>query len=144
MFLQLQHAVYYEISQNALKAIKHECGSEFDALWAEAVGQPQPAWLAAAAGAQLALEQLARLPQLANMLIAWVQTPDWDASRAYLEQHQSELLTDEAEIALQGIIQVNDNHPELVRHLELLRKARREGIAAAYAQFGIGDASGAP
>jgi hypothetical protein len=133
MFLQLQHAVYYEISQNVLRAIKHACGSEFDALWAEAVGQPQPAWLAAAAGAQLA-----------DMLIAWVQTPDWDASRAYLEQHQSELLTDEAETALQRLIQVNNNHPELVLHLDLLRKARREGIAAAYAQFGIGDASGAP
>ncbi len=121
LFLVHQHAVYFEISQRALRAIKSACGSDFDALWQEAIGQPQPEWL--------------HEVELADRLIAWVQTPDWGASRAYLEEHQAELLTDEAETVLQMLIQMAPGIDELVQHLDLLRKARQEGIAAAYAQL---------
>ncbi len=134
LFLVHQHAVYFEISQRALRAIKSACGSDFDALWQEAIGQPQPEWLQADAG-DLSPEQVARLQGLADRLTAWVKTPNWGASRAYLEEHQAELLTDDAETALQLLIQSSQNHPVLVQHLDLLRKARREGIAAAYAQL---------
>ncbi|MFN7208907.1 MAG: tetratricopeptide repeat protein, partial [Aggregatilineales bacterium] len=83
----------------------------------------------------LSPEEAARLQGLVDRLIAWVQTPDWNASRAYLEEHQAELLTDDAEKALQMLIHMNPGRDELVQHLELLRKARREGIAAAYARI---------
>ncbi len=87
-------------------------------------------------------EDMARLQQLAHLLIAWVQTPDWSASRAYLEVHQADILTDQAEQAMERLVQVSNNHPDLVRHLELLRSARREGIAAAYEQMRSGQGEG--
>jgi hypothetical protein len=127
LFEQYQHAVYSEIGQRVLRNIKSECGADFEGYWQAAVGQPQPAWLQQ-------VDQMARLQQLAEMLIAWVQTPDWSASRAYLEQHQDELLTDAAEQALQLLIQANPGRDELTQHLEILQRARRDGIAAAYAQ----------
>lgn len=72
-------------------------------------------------------------PTLVDRLNAWIGTRTWSDSRAYLERHQDELLSDDAERALQRMI---DEHPTLSKypqHLELLRRARREGIAAAYA-----------
>jgi len=126
LFEQYQHAVYSEIGQRVLRNIKSECGADFEGYWQAAVGQPQPAWLQQ-------VDQMARLQQLAEMLIAWVQTPDWSASRAYLEQHQDELLTDAAEQALQLLIQANPNVRQLPQHLEILQACRAQGIAAAYA-----------
>jgi hypothetical protein len=78
--------------------------------------------------------EMAQLQQLANLIIAWIQTPDWSTSRTYLEEHQDELLTDAAEQALQLLIQANPNMRQLPQHLEILQRARRDGIAAAYAQ----------
>jgi hypothetical protein len=78
--------------------------------------------------------EMAQLQQLANLIIAWIQTPDWSTSRTYLEEHQDELLTDAAEQALQLLIQANPGRDELTQHLEILQRARRDGIAAAYAQ----------
>jgi len=73
-----------------------------------------------------------RPAKLADSLIAWVQTPDWGASQAYLEAHQAELLTEAAEGVLQMLIQMNPNAQTLSEHLTLLRAARANGIAAAY------------
>jgi tetratricopeptide (TPR) repeat protein len=78
--------------------------------------------------------EMAQLQQLANLIIAWIQTPDWSTSRTYLEEHQDELLTDAAEQALQLLIQANPNVRQLPQHLEILQRARRDGISAAYAQ----------
>jgi len=128
LFEQYQHAVYSEIGQRVLRNIKSECGADFEGYWQAAVGQPQPAWLQQ-------VDQMARLQQLAEMLIAWVQTPDWSTSRTYLEEHQDELLTDAAEQALQLLIQANPNVRQLPQHLEILQRARRDGISAAYAQI---------
>ncbi|MFQ3536864.1 MAG: hypothetical protein SNJ58_13420, partial [Aggregatilineales bacterium] len=111
-FVQSQHAPYIEQSQRILRQFKGQLGARFGALWQEVVGQPQPAWLQASA-AQASPEDMMRLQQL---LIEWVQTPDWEASRAYLEAHQAELLTDQAEAALQLLILANNNHPILVKH----------------------------
>ena len=132
-FVQAQHAPYIEQSQRILGQFKGQLGARFDALWQEVIGQPQPAWLQANDDTD----------RLQGLLIAWVQTPDWSASRTYLEAHQADILTEQAEQAMEMLVQGNNNHPELVRHLELLRSARREGIAAAYAQMGSGQDEGA-
>jgi hypothetical protein len=127
-FLATQHQPYYEGSQNALRQVKSQLGAVFDSLWNEVVGVPQPDWLANATPQS----GPADLQQLADSLIAWVQTPDWGTSQAYLEAHQAELLTEAAEGVLQMLIQMNPGEETLPEHLTLLRAARANGIAAAY------------
>ncbi|MCS6871313.1 MAG: TIR domain-containing protein [Anaerolineae bacterium] len=86
---------------------------------------------------QSLLETASCLQQLTDMLFAWVQTPDLNSSCAYLKLHQSELLTDAAEAALQRLVELGSDRDMLVERLELLRKARQQGIEAAYAQLEV-------
>jgi hypothetical protein len=72
---------------------------------------------------------------LADKLIAWIQTPDWGASKAYLQTHADELLTDEAEAELERLRQINPENAAIPEHQTLLRRARELGIAAMYADF---------
>ena len=71
--------------------------------------------------------------ELTNVVIAWVHTPDWAASRAYLDNHAANLLTDRAEAVLEHLIDTNPAASELRDHLALLQAARAHGPAAAYA-----------
>lgn len=73
------------------------------------------------------------LQALADLLIQWVKTPDWDASEQYLIEHQEKLLTEDAVKALQMLIMSNDGNPTLRQHLQILQRAINEGIEAAYA-----------
>ena len=86
--------------------------------------------LAALAGAETRASDAAQ--GLAERLIAWIQNSDWAASEAYLRDHAAELLTDEAEAALELLRQGNPNHPAISQHQTLLRRCREMGIAAAY------------
>jgi len=72
---------------------------------------------------------------LADRLIAWINTPDWAASEEYLQEHAVELLTDEAEAELERLRQINPDSTAIPEHQELLRRARQAGIAATYADF---------
>jgi hypothetical protein len=76
-----------------------------------------------------------KLQDLADLLIEWVRTPDWAESRAYLQEHGSELLSDEAEMALQLLIRGNPGAKELPEHMALLKACREKGIDAAYEAF---------
>ncbi len=60
------------------------------------------------------------------------QTPDWAQSEAYLRAHADELLSDEAEAALEMLRRANPEHPAIPQHQALLRRAREVGIEAAY------------
>ena len=66
---------------------------------------------------------------LADLLTDWISVVSWQDSRSFAEEHAADLLTGEAEIALFRLGQPTAT----VVHLALLRLARREGIAAAYA-----------
>jgi hypothetical protein len=70
--------------------------------------------------------------QLTSSLITWVQAPDWPASRTYLLDNATSLLTDPAEAALEHLIDANPALSELRDHLELLRSACVLGPAGAY------------
>lgn len=74
----------------------------------------------------------AYLQRLADLLVAWMQAADRDASRAYLEAHRDDLLSDGAETALGILIEGNPGVDALVRHMELLRLCRRMGIDVGY------------
>ena len=81
----------------------------------------------------IAPEQAQELQALADLLIEWVQTADWEASQAFMEAHQADLLTDEAVNVMQRLIQGNDGNQTLVQHLNVLQTAIANGIEAAYA-----------
>ncbi|GIV79181.1 MAG: hypothetical protein KatS3mg050_3575 [Litorilinea sp.] len=71
---------------------------------------------------------------LADRLVAWIQTPDWQASEEYLQQHAAELLTDEAEAELERLRQINPGVDVIPQHQALLRRAREVGIKQAFAE----------
>lgn len=80
--------------------------------------------------------EAAALQALADRLVAWIQTPDWDASAAYLQAH-ADLLTDEAETALELLRQANPNANAIPQHQTLLRRCREVGIEAAYRELRV-------
>jgi hypothetical protein len=72
---------------------------------------------------------------MAGLLVAWLQTPDWAASEAYLMEHQADLLTAEAEAMLHHLLQQDPDQPVLEQHRAILRAARAEGVEAVYRQI---------
>lgn len=73
--------------------------------------------------------------RLADRLIAWIQTPDWGASERYLAEHAADLLSDDSEAALDLLQLANPGNEQIPMHRQLLRFAREQGSAAAYAQL---------
>jgi tetratricopeptide (TPR) repeat protein len=82
---------------------------------------------------QIDPEKAQELQTLADLLIEWVKTPDWDVSEQYLFEHREKLLTEDAVQALQLLIMSNDDNPTLRQHLQILQKAIHEGIEVVYA-----------
>ncbi len=76
------------------------------------------------------------LRALIEALEAWIDTPDWNSSRAYLKSHADALLTDEAEAVLAMLAQAQqaDGARRIIAdHQRLLRAARAQNdIDAAY------------
>jgi hypothetical protein len=94
----------------------------FDTAWDQAAG-PQPVWL----------QYPDTDDELVGTIIAWVRTPDWGASRAYLDAHAAALLAHRGESALEHLIDHNPASADLRDHLALLQAARAHGTDAAYA-----------
>ena len=84
-----------------LRQLRQHDQPAFDAAWDQARGL-LPVWL----------QHPETDGELADAVIAWLRTPDWAASRAYLDDHAATLLTDRAEAALEHLI---DRNPCLTR-----------------------------
>jgi tetratricopeptide (TPR) repeat protein len=106
----------------ALRTLRENDERAFDQAWGEANG-PLPVWLV----------HLTDPQQLTEKIIAWIGTPDWQASHTYLDDNAADLLTDEAEAATEHLIDINPAADSLLEHLELLKAARAHGADAAYA-----------
>jgi len=78
------------------------------------------------------MDEASVMQQMADLLIAWIQTPDWSASEAFAQEHAADLLTDEAEAVLERLRQGNPDHRAIPQHQTLLRRCRDVGIEAAY------------
>ncbi|NMC01074.1 MAG: tetratricopeptide repeat protein, partial [Chloroflexi bacterium] len=78
------------------------------------------------------MDEASVMQQMADLLIAWIQTPDWSASEAFAQEHAADLLTDEAEAVLELLRQGNPDHRAIPQHQTLLRRCREVGIEAAY------------
>jgi len=80
---------------------------------------------------------IAALKRIFDAVIAWIETPNWSASRDYLITHP-ELLDDEAEAILARMYEVETEQRDqrdrqvIVDHQRLLRDARQLGVEAAY------------
>ena len=72
---------------------------------------------------------------LADQLVTWIQTPDWDASETFLAAHAAELLTDAGAAALTLLRMNNPGHEAIEQHGPLLAACRQIGVEAAYAQL---------
>jgi hypothetical protein len=73
--------------------------------------------------------------QLIGNVIGWAETRVPAESRVYLEGHAGLLLTDEAEAALEHLIDVNPGTGLLEDRLGVLRAARADGIGNAYGEL---------
>ncbi len=89
--------------------------------------------LAAFAGAET--RALDGAQTLADQLIAWSQTPDWEASEAYLQKHAADLLTDQAAAVLDLLHRSNPDSAAIPQHQTLLHRCRAIGIGPAYREF---------
>jgi hypothetical protein len=78
---------------------------------------------------ELGLDAAYRPMLLRDLVTDWIKLEDWQDSRSFAEEHATDLLTVEAEVAL---IYLGNPIGTLV-HVALLRLARRDGLRAAYA-----------
>ena len=101
---------------------------DFDARWTAVTGQPRPAWLGEAA-------ESSAVEQRVGLLVAWIQTPDWAASRDHLRANAAVLLTDAAEAVLGQLAAANPQHQVVADHVALLALCRAQGIDAGYEAF---------
>ena len=101
---------------------------DFDARWLALTGQRRPAWL----GNEAARAEVERL---VGLLVAWIQTPDWAASRDYLHAHAADLLSDAGAGVLGQLAAANPEHQGVADHVRLLVLCRERGIDAGYEAF---------
>ncbi len=78
---------------------------------------------------ELGLEAAYRPLLLRDLVKDWVKLQDWQDSQSFAEEHATDLLTVEAEVALIHL----GNPLATVVHVALLRLARRDGFKTAYA-----------
>ncbi len=72
------------------------------------------------------------LAQVENLLVRWMQAPNWPVSEALLTVHEELLVSEHGEMVLRLLLQHNTGNASLQEHLELLVACRRDGIAVAY------------
>ncbi len=72
---------------------------------------------------------------LADRLVAWIRTPDWAASEAFLREHAADLLSDAGAAAMTLLHMRNAGDETVEIHARLLAACREHGIEAAYAQL---------
>lgn len=78
---------------------------------------------------ELGLDAAFRPLLLRDLLMDWIKLRDWQDSRTFAEEHATDLLSAEAEVALMHL----GNPLETLVHVALLRLARRDGFRTAYA-----------
>lgn len=75
------------------------------------------------------------LQDLGDSFLTWVQTPDWNFSEAYLQDHADALLTNQGELALRYLCEAHPDSATFSEHLLLFQRCRKVGIAEAYAEL---------
>jgi tetratricopeptide (TPR) repeat protein len=73
--------------------------------------------------------------ELANLVIAWIETPTWEQSQEFLTTHRDQLLSTAGQTTLAALALANPNNQPLNLHVNLLHAAQRHGIDTAYDQL---------
>jgi hypothetical protein len=105
-----------------LRSLRVLDAEAFDGAWREATDRELPIWL----------RYPDEDPRLRDLLVEWLMTETWGASRQFAAEHSSALLSDRAEAQLLHMIDQQPDQSELARHLEILIAARETGIGAAF------------
>lgn len=80
---------------------------------------------------QALLESVSR-HGLAELIVAWVGTQSWEEARAYFDQHQDALLSEEAQTVAAVLAHDNPDQPDLLVHRGLLALCRDDGPDKAF------------
>lgn len=76
-----------------------------------------------------------KVQSLADDLITWIQQDTLDAAETYLDQHKTDLLSDEGNFAMTLLIQANPDNPIVRNHQQQLARAREIGVPVMYAEI---------
>jgi tetratricopeptide (TPR) repeat protein len=69
---------------------------------------------------------------LAEQLVSWINTSDWNASQQYITENSESLLTPGAVSVLEMLIAANEDHEVLKLHFALLKSTIENGIPVTY------------
>ncbi len=104
-------------ARSALRAHRSRNALDVDHAWWTVNRTWPPDWL------KLSPEQI-------GIVIEWIVAPTWRQSKSYLAEHEEQLLTDSAFVALEELLLLVASRAE--RHLDLLDEVMSVGIDAAY------------
>ncbi len=109
-----------------LRSMRSRDREGFDAAWAAApTTGDQPIWL--------------RHPRIDadvhRVVIAWINTPTWDASERMLAEENTALFDDRALATIEHLVDASPGDQNLTSHIALLAYARAHGVEAAYVQL---------
>ncbi len=69
---------------------------------------------------------------LAELIVAWVGTQSWEEARAFFDEHEDALSTDEGEVVAAVLAADNPDQPDLLVHRGLLTLCRVDGADKAF------------
>ncbi|MEO8956067.1 MAG: tetratricopeptide repeat protein, partial [Ktedonobacteraceae bacterium] len=133
-----------QIMQEILASLKEQFAdtAHFDALWEQAVYEPQPDWLRTVPpGEQRAGNASDSTDETIKAIGAFVNAKDWDATHQVVEAQKDILFKPETETALEALVaQAEAAHDERVEqlfemHLDVLRACKSLGIAETFRQI---------
>jgi tetratricopeptide (TPR) repeat protein len=101
-----------------LRRLRKEDEAAFDSAWSSHGEGELPVWL-----------RIPKSPQpLMELVSEWCESPDLEASRAFLEEHAEELMTDAGEAACEHLLEALPGTPKIRFHRDLLTASRGDGI----------------
>ena len=133
-----------QIMQEILASLKEQFAetAHFDALWEQAVYEPQPDWLRAVLPGEQEVDNASNTTdETIQAIIEFVNADDWNATQQFVEAHKDILFKLEAETAFEALIaQAEAAHNEraeklLEMHLDVLRACKSLGIAETFRQL---------
>ncbi len=113
-------------AQMFLVNLRNRDQAGFGEVWEQTFEDEKPDWLQG--------EPLDR--RVGKLAMSWAFLTDRDESRAFLEAHEDDLLTDSAAEVLKGLASLGNEGSEAKFMEAVLRHARAEGIESAYDKYG--------
>jgi hypothetical protein len=111
--------------RGACRELRQRDSADFDTTWCDLTGE-LPAWLLID-------------PELIQHILAWINTPNWQASCDYLRAHADMLLSNAVQPVFDELELETPDTPTLQQHRTLLGAAQQHGIDVAYRVLLVGE-----